>query len=157
MNDVFSEVLPIWRRRGYGISVGEAVMGERLTHVAFADDMTIISRNFLSLQRMLRQLREVLAKRGLNLHPSKCKAQTHMLDCKVRGSVEIDEHFSISELPEGETIKVLGTIVDVADPTRTEILNRIASGWRCSGDLSTLLLNRKICGKTDAPLQCYRG
>ena len=122
--------------------MGRAVTGERLTHVAFADDMTIISRSFLALKRMLRQLREALAKRGLNLHPSKCK--TNMLDCRVRGAVKLDEHFSITVLPEGEAIKVLGTMVDVTDPTRTEILNRIASGWRCFWSLSKLLLNRKI-------------
>jgi len=42
--------------------VGEGVRGEKLTHIAFADDMTLVARSFLSMKRMLITLREALRK-----------------------------------------------------------------------------------------------
>ena len=139
--------MPTWIRRGYGTNVGETVKGERLTHVAFADDMTIIARSWTSLKRMLSQLRAALAKRGLKLHPTKCKVQTNRPDCSERGNVAVDPDFSINILPEGEAIKVLGTLLDVHDPTKTEILNRISTEWRMFWGMSRLLLNRRISVK----------
>ena len=40
LNGVLEEVQVVWRKRGYGTNVGTTMRGERLTHVAFADDMT---------------------------------------------------------------------------------------------------------------------
>ena len=78
MKEVLEEVQVVWKRRGYGTNIGSTLRGERLTHVTFADDVTLIARSLLSMKRMLLMLREALAARGLNLHPSKCKIQTNV-------------------------------------------------------------------------------
>ena len=78
MKEVLEEVQVVWKRRGYGTNIGSTLRGERLTHVTFADDMTLIARSLLSMKRMLLMLREALAARGLNLHPSKCKMQANV-------------------------------------------------------------------------------
>ena len=47
-------------------------------------------------------------------------------------------------MEDGSGLKILGTCLDLLDPTGTEIENRIACGWRKFWSLSNLLLNRKV-------------
>ena len=100
MTSVLAEVETIWQRRGYGSNVGQGLNGRRLTHVAFACDMTLIARSWISLKRMLAILRGALSKRGLDLHSSKCKAQTNLSDWALRGEVSIEVGFCLHVLPE---------------------------------------------------------
>ena len=127
--------------------IGEAMRGKRLSHVAFADDMTLIARSWLSLRRMLISLREALAKRALELHPSKCKAQTNLENWHRRGEIKIEEGFNIEVLPEGQGLKLLGTLLTLEDTTGNEMRNRIASGWRMFWSMKPLLLNGKVSAK----------
>ena len=109
MTQVFREVEVVWHRRGYGTNVGQSLTNKRLTHVAFADDMTLIARSWTSLKRMVAMVREALLKRGLCLHPSKCKAQTNRADLSMRGSLPILPGFSLEVLLDGQCLEVLGT------------------------------------------------
>ena len=49
LNRVLEEVSPVWQRRGYGTNVGKMLCGKRLTHIAFADDQTLVARSWTSL------------------------------------------------------------------------------------------------------------
>ena len=89
--------------------VGEGLGGRRLTHVAFADDMTLVARSWLSLKRMVLLLRDKLRQKGLALHPSKCKAQTNISDWTKRGLINISAGFALNILEEGKPLEVLGT------------------------------------------------
>jgi len=144
MRSVLAEVDAIWQRRGYGSNVGQKLDGHRLTHVAFADDMTLVTRSWLSLKRMLAMLRGALSKRGLDLHPSKCKAQTNLTDWALRGEVPIVSGFSLHVLPEDAPLDVLGTVVALKETTQVEIDHRIATSWRKFWSLKRLLLNRSV-------------
>jgi hypothetical protein len=73
VTQVLKEVEPVWQRRGYGTHVGQRTDGKRLTCVAFADDMTLIARSWTQLKRMVLTLKDALAEKGLNLHPSNAK------------------------------------------------------------------------------------
>ena len=55
--------------KGYGTNVGQTLFDHRLTHCAFADDMTLIARNWTSMKHMLAIVRKSLAKFGLTLRP----------------------------------------------------------------------------------------
>eukprot|EP00959_Pyramimonas_sp_CCMP1952_P044984 939741-Pyramimonas_sp.AAC.1 len=46
MTQILDEASCVWQRRGYGTIVGQALNGRRLTHVAFADDVTLTSRTW---------------------------------------------------------------------------------------------------------------
>ena len=100
LTKVLAEVGAVWQKRSYGTIVGQSVAGRRLTHVAFADDMTLIARSWTSLKRMLKMLRQALRKRGLHLHPSKFKAQTNAAEPVQRGSVPIEDDFCLEVLVE---------------------------------------------------------
>ena len=93
------------------------------------------------MKRMLILLRDALRKKGLELHPSKCKAQTNCSGRVARGNVRIDDGFSIQVLAEGAPLEVLGTTLALADVTGCEILHRIACAWRKFWSLKKLLLN----------------
>jgi len=143
LNRVLEEVRVVWRRRGYGTNVGSKFNGERLTHVAFADDMSVVARSWLSMRRMLAMLRKALETRGLALHPSKCKVQTNVEVTLICGDTFIEEGFSVEVLANGGNLVLLGTVLSLVDVSQEEIQNRIAAGWKLFWSLKLLLLNRK--------------
>ena len=130
LNDVLREVKAVWQRRGYGTEVGRATRGERLTHVAFADDCTLIARSWLSLHRMILGLRDALLRRGLRLHPSKCEVQTNVDSWVRRGMVHVAKDFTVKFLAEGSPLTVLGTTLTLQDPTQHEVQHRVVAGWK---------------------------
>jgi hypothetical protein len=93
---------------------------------------------------MILSLRGALARRGISLHPSKCKVQTNRHDFTQRGFVCLDDGFSIQILQQGDCLELLGTALSLDDFTGIEIDNRIAVGWRKFWSLKRLLLNRSF-------------
>ena len=126
LNEVLEEVRAIWDRRGYGTVVGKVLPSRpRLTHVAFADDCTLVANSWLTLERMILQLRDALAKRGLSLHPSKCQVQTNAENWTMRGKLELDKDFFVEFLQEGSPLTVLGTSLALHDVTACEVRHRV--------------------------------
>ena len=144
LDGVLTEVSELWKKRGYGTNVGHDFHGHRLTHIAFADDQTLVARSWVSMKRMILMLRSALHDRGLSLHPTKCKVQTTNSNFTRRGQVSIAEGFSIEVLPPGENLELLGTALSLVDPTGEEITNRIAVGWRKFWAMKHLLLNKSF-------------
>ena len=93
---------------------------------------------------MVSMLWAALQIRGLSLHPSKCKAQTNIVGWQRRGQIPTEEGFSIEVLPEGEGLKILGTVLTLRDATPTEMQNRLAVGWKMFWAMKRILVNRKI-------------
>jgi len=93
MKRVLQDVREVWDRRGYGTNVGQRLSGQRLTHCAFADDMTLMARSWTSMKRMLSMVQKSLTSFGLTLHPSKCKVQTNRGTNFPRGATNIEEGF----------------------------------------------------------------
>ena len=87
-------------------------------------------------------LRDALRKRGLELHPSKCKAQTNCDRHVERGDVHIDRDFTLKVLAEVEPVEVLGTSLALQDVTAVEVEHRISCAWRKFWSMKQLLLNR---------------
>ena len=74
-----------------------SIAGDRVTHVAFADDMTLVATSWLSMKRMLSTLRQALARRGLAPHPSKCKLQTNSPQVQA-GDVVVENGFTVEAM-----------------------------------------------------------
>ena len=87
-------------------------------------------------------MRDALQRRGLSLHPSKCKAQTNIEGWHQRGDVTLENGFALEVLPEGKALTILGTSLALQDVTQHEIPNRIGAAWRSFWALKALLLNR---------------
>jgi hypothetical protein len=141
LDGALQEVSTIWQKRGYGSNIGHEIRGRRLTHIAFADDQTLIANSWLSLRRMIELLRDALLRRGLSLHPSKCKVQTNQTGSFRRGTFRIAEGFSVEILQEGQCLELLGTVLSLTDVTGYEISHRVAVGWRKFWSMRQLLLN----------------
>ena len=144
MKQVLGDVQRVWRKRGYGTNVGATIAGGRLTHVAFADDMTLVSRSWLAMKRIILTLRGALAQRGLALHPSKFKVLTNLAGWQRRGDIALEKGLSVEVLDADANLTLLGTILDLNDATGKETDNRIAAGWRMSWSMKPLLLNQKV-------------
>ena len=143
LSQVLEKVKTIWPRRNYGTNVGRSLRGERLTHIAFADDMTLTTRSWTSMKRMLSTLRDAFAKRGLALHPSNCQVQTNIAEWQRRGETVIEDGFLVKVLDADSDLILLGTILGLRDVTEKEIINRIASGWKMFWSLKRVLLNQR--------------
>jgi hypothetical protein len=88
LRQVLIDVNSVWQKRGYGTEVGKDLRNVRLTHIAFADDVTLIGKSWLQVKRMVLELRAAMLARGLALHPSKCKAQTNIDGWSKRRRIE---------------------------------------------------------------------
>ena len=95
------------------------------------------------MKKMLSMLQEALAKRGLTLHPSKCKVQTNLTERDQRGMTAIDEDLSVEIIDAGSNLTLLGTVLNLTDVTEHEIENRIAAGWKLFWALKRVLLNKR--------------
>eukprot|EP00959_Pyramimonas_sp_CCMP1952_P437012 9150169-Pyramimonas_sp.AAC.1 len=103
--------------------------------------MTLVARSWISLKRMVVAVRDSLLKRGLKLHPTKCKAQTNRPDVRQRGDVALANGLSLNALWEGEPLEVLGTMLSLTDATKAELEHRVAIGWRKFWAMKRLLMN----------------
>ena len=68
---VLADLKRSWDTRGFGSPVGTGAIGDRITHTAFADDVTLIASSWRQLRVMLLELKARLGDYGLNLHQSK--------------------------------------------------------------------------------------
>ena len=113
-----------------------------MTHVAFVDDVTLVTHSWVTLKRMILELRDSLAKYGLKLHPSKCKVQCNVDEYSCRGPIEIDTDFSVNVLPAGEGMKFLGTMLYLGRHSTAEVRHRVASAWSKFYALKAMLVHK---------------
>ena len=67
-----------WDKRGSGVLIGSSLDGsQRLTHLLFADDTTILARSKRCLYNMLLDIQVAFEKVGLRLNAGKCRIQTN--------------------------------------------------------------------------------
>ena len=87
-------------------------------------------------------VREALGRRGLKLHPSKCKLQTNDVGWHQRGEIVIEDGFSVEVLDVDSNLILL--VLSLKDVTRHEITNRIAAGWKLFWGMKPVLLDPKV-------------
>ena len=148
MKRVLKELDGKWQREGLGTKVGmDVVTGRRLTHIAFVDDVTLLSQNWALLKVMLKDLKNKLFEWGLCLHPTKCKAQTTNEDWSTRGLVDVCTGLAVEILPRGSCLTILGTQLALETGTSLEVQTRISKGWRMFFAMKALLCNQSISRK----------
>ena len=136
----------VWKTRGHGTNMGRDLQGNRLMHVAFADDITLVARTCVLMKRMVLSLRDALRKGGLQLHPTTCKAQTSSTSAK-RGAISTAEDFAVNVTAEHDCLEVLGTHLSLQDPTKAELDHRISVAWHKFWILKIQLIDSKVSRK----------
>ena len=125
-------------------NIGQTLRVKRLAHVAFAADVTLVSRSKDSLRRMLATLRNALASRGLTLHPTECKMQKNSREPHACGGTCVEKGFSVEVLPPGANLVMLGTVLHLDGLIENQIANQIASEWKLLWSVEQILLNRSV-------------
>jgi hypothetical protein len=99
-----------WEQAKLGSIIGSGYRKKsRISFAMFADDTTLISRSKRSLEKMLHDIREELAKMGLNLNVDKCSVQCSKTSAGSTTGLTVDgQCFPV--VPRDKGFKVLGTI-----------------------------------------------
>ena len=111
-----------WGRRKLGSIEG-------LSHMVFADDITLVAKSKGALKIMLAELTDKIAGVGLRLNTSKTKIQSNQFD--VVFASESEEYWNSFEQVDGSTgFKVLGTMWTLQGGTAVEFEHRLRSAWK---------------------------
>jgi len=137
-----------WERRKLGTVIGcdsdiqlDRHQHNRLSHLLFADDTTLIAKSKSALVEMISDFLQALSELGLNVNCDKCKVQTNRALRSSSAFLCFDGH-RIPIVPRSEGFKILGAIISVNVGFALEFANRIACGWGKFHSLRKLLCRR---------------
>ena len=127
---IFRQLVPTWRRLGYGVCLDSAT--NHLTDLRFADDVILFATSLRQIKSMLTGVHTEAAKTGLELHPDKTKIMHNQQHRKPRNHPEYTPiaELQVEILPHASSQKYLGRKFTFDNPHETELNNRIAAGWR---------------------------
>ena len=146
MHFVFAELKPSWAKRRLGLSIGCENDERALTHLVYADDMTVLARSKVALGVMLGELVGKLRRYGLRLNTSKCKVQSTEIvhaDVVVGGKACLTcGGVSLEVVAPDVGFKVLGTQWTLVGGIREEFSKRIGKAWSAFYAIWPLLKRR---------------
>jgi hypothetical protein len=140
-----------WSRKGIDID------GQHLSHLAFADDIVLISHKPIQMQKMLRQLARASAIVGLKINTGKTKVMSNK---PIRVPLTVQS----AAIEKVDQFVYLGQLITLPRDHGREISRRIRAGWnayRKFRDLFTakniaMKLKRRLFNSCIAPAMLYR-
>ena len=136
-----------WSRRGILID------GEYLSHLRFADDIIIFTRNIAELHEMLQELNQASLEVGLSMNFKKTKIMRNKHAEDTNRKITIDSN----EIEEVDHYIYLGQRISMETASKEqEIKRRITLGWQAFGRASAIFKNKEIptCLKRQVYNQC---
>ena len=136
-----------WSRRGILID------GEYLSHLRFADDIIIFTRNIAELHEMLQELNQASLEVGLSMNFKKTKIMRNKHAEVTNRKITIDSN----EIEEVNHYIYLGQRISMETASKEqEIKRRITLGWQAFGRASAIFINKEIptCLKRQVYNQC---
>ena len=136
-----------WSRRGILID------GEYLSHLRFADDIIIFTRNIAELHEMLQELNQASLEVGLSMNFKKTKIMRNKHAEDTNRKITIDSN----EIEEVNHYIYLGQRISMETASKEqEIKRRITLGWQAFGRASAIFKNKEIptCLKRQVYNQC---
>ena len=136
-----------WSRRGILID------GEYLSHLRFADDIIIFTRNIAELHEMLQELNQASLEVGLSMNFKKTKIMCNKHAEDTNRKITIDNN----EIEEVDHYIYLGQRISMQTASKEhEIKRRITLGWQAFGRASAIFKNKEIptCLKRQVYNQC---
>ena len=124
-----TQLRPKWETKGLGSVVGSNIcQRERLSHIMFADDTTLVAKSRQALASMIKDLKEALEQVGLKLNDQKCKIQCNA--ARPFGSTSLKfGGLNIPIVAPDLGFKVLGTQFTLLGHGAAEFHNRIQAAW----------------------------
>ena len=134
-----------WQVQGYGVDVADT-LGENLTNLRFADDVTLFASSLRELRLMLEDVVQEARYFGLHLHPDKTKVLSNY---KVRKGRQASQFVNVLDmrveiLAFGSFTKYLGRRLGFSSYHETEIIQRLNCAWKKFHLYKGLLTNAKI-------------
>ena len=126
LEQAFRNIQNEWRRRGWGIQLGEG-RDHLLCNLRFADDVLLVARSRRQLASMIEDLIDATRRVGLELHPDKSKI-LHNEFADNRGAKKYVEVMG-QRIDIVETVMYLGRKLKIKDLHATEVDNRISKAW----------------------------
>ena len=124
---VFGELKAQWARKRYGTAVDSSDDGSGcLTHAMFADDTTLLASSSEELVCIIRDVKDALAKHGINLNLEKCSVQTNSGSTATHLAVD---GIAVPIVAPSEGFKILGTRFTLSGRTSAEVTARINAAW----------------------------
>ena len=136
-----------WSRRGILID------GEYLSHLRFADDIIIFTRNIAELHEMLQELNQASLEVGLSMNFKKTKIMRNKHAEDTNRKITIDSN----EIEEVDHYIYLGQRISMETASKEqEIKRRITLGWQAFGRASAIFKNKEIptCLKRQVYNEC---
>ena len=136
-----------WSRRGILID------GEYLSHLRFADDIIIFTRNIAELHQMLQELNQASLEVGLSMNFKKTKIMRNKHAEDTNRKITIDSN----EIEEVDHYIYLGQRISMETASKEqEIKRRITLGWQAFGRASAIFKNKEIptCLKRQVYNEC---
>ena len=127
LDDILRRAQPIWRRKGYGISLGSND-ADILTNLRFADDLLLVASSEKQIRTMLEDLMKEAGEVGLQIHTGKTKILANREIAMLR-SLRIGGK-SVDILPKTESTEYLGRKLCLRALHDTEINARLDKAWR---------------------------
>ena len=136
LEDIFRQIQPRWRERGWGIQIE----GRLLCNLRFADDVVLIGASKKQVASMLGDLMATAAKAGLLVHSGKTKILSNSGDCHS-GHVMVSGS-KVDVLPFAASTDYLGRLLTLDALHDTELSNRLKKGWG-----KFFAFKAELCGK----------
>ena len=136
-----------WSRRGILID------GEYLSHLSFADDIIIFTRNIAELHKMLQELNQASLEVGLSMNFKKTKIMCNKHAEDTNRTITIHNN----EIEEVDHYIYLGQRISMETASKEqEIKRRITLGWQAFRRASAIFKNKEIptCLKSQVYNQC---
>ena len=105
LGHVLKPLIKKWERQNYGAVINPAKPNERITVLAYADDVTLIAANRDQAAEMVKELAKALQGINLQLLPEKCSA---LWTEKPDGSESDKITMGNAKIPIHASLKILG-------------------------------------------------
>jgi hypothetical protein len=144
LEKAMARVKKTWLQRGWGIQLG-AGRDDRLLNLRFADDVLLVAKSLKILKKMMEDMRQEVAKVGLEMHFGKTKILANPKGRKQSHAPYVDiGNQRVEILGPDESTKYLGRAFALTDYHNREIKHRISYGWAKFMKYKDELCDRRI-------------
>jgi hypothetical protein len=133
---VLRPLIERWKEKGWGVQLDETQTGERITILAYADDITVFASSREEASRMINEMAIALEGINLKLLPEKCSA----LWSEAPAGTEAEKiNLGAKSIPIVGALVVLGQEISFKKDSMHSFQHRLRQAWKTAHANATLL------------------